>query len=306
MRQTPIIPIITEEAQNQPFSIKPLNWFFQNDPSWQAHCHNYFEIIWVWNGGGSILIDLQSWPLKSNEIYCIKPGQVHILHPENETKGFVFSIQESFLAMGEHEFDLTCHTSLLLLLSNGHPISIEEEMADDMKELVARMEKELANSYVFRTQLLRRYFKIYLIYLTRRFEEVLQTSQPSRNTVLVQQFMELLEKNYKEKKMVSAYASQLSVTPNYLNEIIKKNTGFSAGHHIRQRVVLEAKRLAAYSNRSMKEIAYFLGFSDSAHFSKFFRLVTGFNFSDFKRKQLVISVTGTAMAPQKYSGLVDS
>jgi AraC-like DNA-binding protein len=94
----------------------------------------------------------------------------------------------------------------------------------------------------------------------------------------------MLEKSYREKKMVAEYAAQLLVTPNHLNGIIKKNTGCSAGHMIRKRVVLEAKRLARYSDAGMKEIAYSLGFSDSAHFSKFFKSVCGTNFSDFKKE----------------------
>ena len=81
---------------------------------------------------------------------------------------------------------------------------------------------------------------------------------------------------------MSGYAAQLFVTANYLNKIVKKCTGFSAGHHIRQRVVLEAKRMARYSDTNMKEIAYDLGFLDSAHFSKFFKSGAGSNFSDFK------------------------
>jgi len=65
--------------------------------------------------------------------------------------------------------------------------------------------------------------------------------------------------------------------------IVKKHTQHSAGYHIRQRIVLEAKRLAIYSDVCMKEIAYLLGFSDTAHFSKFFKKSTGINFSEFKR-----------------------
>ena len=95
--------------------------------------------------------------------------------------------------------------------------------------------------------------------------------------------MELLDKNFKEKKMVAEYAAQLLVTPNYLNRIIKNITGFSAGHHIRQRIVLEAKRLGLYTAAGMKEIAYKLGFIDSAHFSKFFKTYAGLNFSEFKK-----------------------
>ena len=88
--------------------------------------------------------------------------------------------------------------------------------------------------------------------------------------------------------MVADYASQLLVTPNYLNGIVKKNTGQSAGHLIRKRVVLEAKRMARYSDAGMKEIAYYLGFSDSGHFSKFFKTVSGMNFTDFKKGELHI------------------
>ena len=102
--------------------------------------------------------------------------------------------------------------------------------------------------------------------------------------------MELLDKNFKEKKMVAEYAAQLLVTPNYLNRIVKKITGFSAGHHIRQRVVLEAKRMGRYSDAGMKEIAYDLGFLDSAHFSRFFKTFGGINFSEFKRGAVSYSI----------------
>jgi YesN/AraC family two-component response regulator len=67
--------------------------------------------------------------------------------------------------------------------------------------------------------------------------------------------------------------------------IVKRHTRQPAGYHIRQRIVQEAKRLALYSDVCMKEIAYLLGFSDTAHFSKFFKKSTGINFSEFKRRR---------------------
>ena len=133
-----------------------------------------------------------------------------------------------------------------------------------------------------------RYFKIFLIYLTRTLDENSQSTEHSRVTELVKSFKELLDKNYKEKKFVAEYAAQLLVTPNYLNRILKNITGFSAGYHIRQRIVLEAKRMARYSAAGMKEIAYDLGFIDSAHFSKYFKTFAGINFSEFKKGGVVI------------------
>jgi YesN/AraC family two-component response regulator len=124
----------------------------------------------------------------------------------------------------------------------------------------------------------------------RQLEEFVAGVGQTRETELVNRFLELLDKNFREDKMVSVYAGQLLVTPNYLNKIVKKGTGFSAGHHIRQRVILEAKRMARFSDSGMKEIAYNLGFLDSAHFSKFFKSVAGTNFSEFKKESLVFAI----------------
>ena len=104
--------------------------------------------------------------------------------------------------------------------------------------------KEYENQYPFRALLIKRYFRIFLILLSRQLEEFVENVGQTRETELVKRFMEMLDKNFREEKMVSGYAAQLYVTANYLNRIVKKNTGYSAGHHIRQRVVLEAKRMA--------------------------------------------------------------
>jgi YesN/AraC family two-component response regulator len=202
----------------------------------------------------------------------------------DDAEGFILSFKDSFVNLGAHEFDLACQASLLQLFSQLQVLFVQEEMVTDMMEIMIKMIKEFENEYSFKAQLLRRYFKIFLIYVSRQFEKRQETTHLSRETELTKSFMELLEKNFKEKKMVADYAAELYITPNYLNGIVKKNTGFSAGHHIRQRVVLEAKRMCRFSDAGMKEIAYNLGFVDSSHFSKFFKAVSGMNFSDFKKE----------------------
>jgi AraC-like DNA-binding protein len=219
-------------------------------------------------------------------LYFIKPNQVHRLSLSNDSQGFILSFKDSFVNLGTHEFDLTCQAGLFQLFSLLQVLSVQKEMVIEMTEIMIKMKKEFENEYSFKTQLLRRYFKIFLIYVSRQFEKSQQNIHYTREAELTKRFMELLEKNFKEKKMVADYADELFITPNYLNGIVKKNTGFSAGHHIRQRVVLEAKRMCRYSDAGMKTIAYSLGFLDSSHFSKFFKAVCGINFSDFKKEGL--------------------
>jgi AraC-like DNA-binding protein len=83
--------------------------------------------------------------------------------------------------------------------------------------------------------------------------------------------------------LVADYARAQHLSSNYLNEVIKSETGSSAKDWIQQRLLLEAKRLAQYSDLPAKEIAFSLGYEDVAHFSKFFKNLEGHSFSEFKQ-----------------------
>jgi AraC family transcriptional activator of pobA len=97
---------------------------------------------------------------------------------------------------------------------------------------------------------------------------------------------DMTEMNFATRRAVADYASALCLSPNYLNETVKTVLGAPTSYHIQQRIMLEAKRLAVYSNYTMKQVAYHLGFDDLAHFSKFFKNASGECFSEFRRKSL--------------------
>ena len=276
-----------------PFEVETIEqWIEENyDTTNELYCSkNQLKIIWLTKGSGIYKNNLAPSLIKPNFIFCLNASQQNKVCIDENTEGFIISFTENFLSVGELEFDLTCQSNLFNLFSKTKGIFIDASVANDMREIILRMMKEYVNIFIFKTEILKRYLKIFLIYLTRQFDEGFQPVMQTRNTALVQKFMNMLEKNYRDKKMVADYADSLFVTPNYLNEIIKKITGYSAGYHIRQRIALEAKRMALYSDNSMKEIAYNLGFLDCAHFSKFFKTITGSNFTEFKKEKLTIAI----------------
>jgi AraC family transcriptional activator of pobA len=286
MKQAPIIPMLKFQNSGLPFKIQTIKSQIeeQDDPNASSHCHDHYELIWVISGAGAVRIDLKEYAVGHNHLYWVAPRVVHQLRTNADAEGYILSFADSFLKLADHEFDSVSPMKLCQFFSKCVVVEIQKEATPEIREIVMKMVNEFSNEYSFRTQILRRYFKIFLIYLIRHFENGLSFVKQTREIELAKSFMELLDKHFKEKKMVADYASLLLVTPNYLNGIVKKNTGFSAGHLIRQRVVLEAKRMGRYSDAGMKEIAYSLGFSDSAHFSKFFKTVAGTNFTDFKKE----------------------
>jgi AraC-like DNA-binding protein len=277
---------LPQSVVNVPFEIHTMDWIAQNrfQQNSTPHRHSYFVIIWVKQGTGTHLIDLENYQLEDNSVYCITPGQVHQLNATGTVDGYVINFMAEFLGGAEENYDLLFNTGLFYTFSNSPVIKVNEEMGTEMQDAVNKMLKEYNNFFILRAEILRGFLKIFLIYLTRQYERPKESEAHSKSIDLVKQFFALVEKHYTTRKMVTDYAEELAVTPNHLNEVVKKITGSPASHHIQQRIILEAKRQAVYSRVTMKEIAYELGFDDTAHFSKFFKNASGESFSDFRAR----------------------
>jgi AraC-like DNA-binding protein len=84
-------------------------------------------------------------------------------------------------------------------------------------------------------------------------------------------FKDLLETDYKNQKQVNYYTKQIIITEKRLNQATTKILGKSPKELINERVLLEAKRILAHTNESIKEIAYYLGFKEPTNFIKYFK-----------------------------------
>lgn len=97
----------------------------------------------------------------------------------------------------------------------------------------------------------------------------------SRADARVEALRKLVDEHFRKERLISFYADKLAMTPDRLNDHVKRATGVTAGHLIRQRVLTEAKRQLVFTTQPIHEIAYDLAFSDPSHFTRFFRKQTG-------------------------------
>ncbi|MDF2187330.1 helix-turn-helix domain-containing protein [Paraflavitalea sp. CAU 1676] len=273
------------QSNNLPFEIRTMEWMERNRQQNQApHRHSYYEISWVRQGKATYLVDLEKHAIEEKTICCAAPGQVHQFKGGDQANGYVISFNNDFLFLAQDKTAGWLNEQNSSPFPNIRVASLDSDTAAEVDQLILKMEKEFNNFFLLRSEILMGYFKILLIYLARHSDTNAHVMPPTRNTDLVKKFFNVVENKFITLKKVTEYAEHLSVTPNYLNEIVKKVSGFPASHHIQQRIVLEAKRHATYSDSSMKEIAYHLGFDDIAHFSKFFKNVSGQSFTDFKKQ----------------------
>lgn len=97
----------------------------------------------------------------------------------------------------------------------------------------------------------------------------------SRADARVDELRRLIDAHFRDQRQIGFYAEKLAMTADRLNDHVKRATGVTAGHLIRQRVLTEAKRQLVFTNQPIHEIAYDLAFSDPSHFTRFFRNQTG-------------------------------
>jgi len=272
-------------SDNSPsFEIHTLEWIESQKSLWdEAEKLRNFEVIWIKKGKGFLQADGQNYILTDNTIYCIPPGRIRKATVESGTEGYYISFATEFIFLSEGHLHSSVWLEYFDNQSNITTTLIGSDQHFELEIIAKKMKWEFSNYFNRRLELLKGLLNIFMIYFSRDLESPCQNTLTDKENELARKFLKLLKKQFYTKKMVTDYASQLCVTPNYLNRIVKKMTGFAASHHIQQQIVLEAKRQALYLSASMKEIAYNLGFDNLAHFSKFFKKNCGMNFTDYKK-----------------------
>ncbi len=111
------------------------------------------------------------------------------------------------------------------------------------------------------------------------------TGSKENNSPYIERFIKLVEENLKEQHSVQFYADCLCITPNYLNELVHSVLYTSAKQYIRNKVMNEARKLLAYTDIPVSEIALILHFSTVSYFIRSFRQHTGKTPFNYRREQ---------------------
>ncbi|WP_242689117.1 AraC family transcriptional regulator [Pedobacter sp. SYSU D00535] len=95
------------------------------------------------------------------------------------------------------------------------------------------------------------------------------------------QFKRLLENHIRKKQRVNDYAEMLGISRIFLNKAVKTQFNQTATDIIKQRLLIEIQNLLIYSNKTLSEIAFELGFSEPNHLMRFFKSQTNQTTSQF-------------------------
>ena len=253
------------------------------------HRHSFYHLVFFTKGGGRQQIDFKSFEVKPRLIYFMIPGQVHSWDLRDVPDGYLINFSTSYFSSFLLNQDYLQQFSFF----GGNP---EDQIAYLAEETASKIslifedilkegeEQNPINDDFVRIALLRVFTAV-----ARAIDEPLKNQiLNSYNHSLIGNFKQLIESNFASLRLPKEYAALLYITPNHLNAVCNDTLGISAGKLIRNRIILEAKRLLINVDLRVTEIAERLNFEDQSYFVKFFKRYEGITPDKF-RKQYIIS-----------------
>lgn len=119
-------------------------------------------------------------------------------------------------------------------------------------------------------------------FLRHRGEHFRRERGQGERDALVRRYVAMVEQHHRTHESLSFYAQALGVTPDHLSRVCRHVTRQSALQILHERLMLEARRLLAYSSMSVSGVAHELGYDDAAYFSKFFSRCVGSTPSEYR------------------------
>jgi AraC family transcriptional activator of pobA len=150
-------------------------------------------------------------------------------------------------------------------------IHLTPKQAHDVEQIFKTILQEKHGSDSHKNELIALKIIELLILAERLYAELHDFEDNHITLDIVKRFSNLVEANFIEERSVRFYASALHIHPNYLNALIKSQTGLSAKESIQSRLLLECKFLLHSTALSIKEISNLMGFRDPNYFSVFFK-----------------------------------
>lgn len=241
------------------------------------HRDDYFVFGLMVRGQMTFDVDFESQTVSAGSIGFIRPGQVHRFLGGDDFEGWMLMVESEIVSdrykMIFEEASFSGKSLWRLDLEIGELKTLYQLIYG----LVAKEE----DMCVIRN-LVEAFIGMVAGYFKRMKGE--QPSYPGRHAEIVFQLNSLLRQHITENHTPSFYADKLNLSSVYLNEVVKRVTGYSASNYIRNEIILRAKRLLYHTNLTVKEIALALGFDDNAYFSRLFTKATGKSPLQFRTK----------------------
>lgn len=264
--------LINKQTGNLAFKIYNLE---KDHPFDHIQRLNYYSLIWIQKGSGTLKADFSEYHFNDNMLLSFSPYQPFMLDTNSEVHGVVIHFHPDFFCIHKHHKEVACHGVLFNNIYNSPMVKIDDKTSVSFEMIVEQLKEEMTKSALAQYELLISYLKIFLITASRlKKEDQVESTEvtiESQEPFILQNLKNYIESHYKTVHSASEYANMLAITPKALARLTKAHFNKTLTDLIAERIIIEAKRELYLTNKTVKEIAFDLGYNDEYYFSRFFK-----------------------------------
>jgi AraC-type DNA-binding domain-containing proteins len=240
--------------------------------------NNYFSLIIITSGEGVAKVDLCEYPFQENTLFAFYPYQPFMLISKGSLVGISIQFHHDFFCIYRHHKEIAANGILFNNIYERPFITLDENAKASLLNIVREIVAELKTDALRKDEVLVSYLKILLVLATRI--KIQQQSIQEANALsgkqlaIVQNLRNAIEENFRMMHSASDYADMLHVTPVALARVTKNHFNKTLSDLITERIIVEAKRELYLTDKTVKEIAYELGYDDEYYFSRVFKVKT--------------------------------
>lgn len=238
---------------------------------------DFGAIIICRRGTATLRVDFKEWQLLAGSVITLFPNDmVFLTCASGDFQVEMLRFDQAMLREASLQLE---HTVYHILRKDRckRDVSFVREIIDGMFSLLRVYFRQEACACLDQLVLyqLKTFFLGYYDWTSRHSEETAEDKNSRRTNELFGQFMESLEKNYKQSRDVAYYADLIHITSKYLNTIVRRMTPCTPKEIIDHYVILQLKLLLRTSDKSIKQISWEYHFSDASFFCRYFKTHTG-------------------------------
>ncbi|WP_243633536.1 helix-turn-helix domain-containing protein [Oceanihabitans sediminis] len=243
-------------------------------------------MVWFKEDGNKINIDAVDYVFNANEIISLT--EFHTIKVEAILDAILIRWNRSFYCVVDHDSEVGCKGILYYGASTVPIIKLDEKHIDILTTLFKMLYIEMESRDNLQLEMLQMMLKRLLILCTRLYKDQHLVSKLRTQSIdIIREYNYLVEQHFKTKHTVKEYAQLLFKSPKTLSNLFKKYGDTTPQQFIQNRIMLEAKRLLTYTDKTISEIGFELGFSDVQAFSRFFSKQEGVSPQKFRNREVL-------------------
>ncbi|MDP9076786.1 MAG: AraC family transcriptional regulator [Bacteroidota bacterium] len=233
-----------------------------------------FSIILVAEGKGELKADFTDYQISNGDMLFFSPFQPFMIIGTT-LKGVMINFHPDFFCIFRHRNEVACD-GILFNTPNDPPFfNIPEGESSSIYSIIEHLTAEISFTGLAKHDLLVAYLKILLIRVIRikllKCTIPLPLDKGPAEAALLRQLNGMIALHFKTKHGVGEYAELLNIPTKTLSRIVKNHFQKPLTEIIAEKIIMEAKRELNFTSKTLKEIAYGLGFNDEYHFSRYFK-----------------------------------